>query len=812
MVETGHYPPSLEGPLCNPTDTATPGPRPTPARLRLPDGRPLQPTLPPRLNCQSVFSSKDYTIGASTVLRSPNWCRPLDIPAEDQSITIPPSAEMSALAFASLQLLPVPMMVLSEKKVVVFANEAMTTLLDIVPEETPWPKPDGWRPQSATDILRGKSLFEVGIEIRDERSPEWESWKWDRMLEGVIMEMREISKREPESHKDSHSRVDDGNRVPHLIPWRMSLDHRGATTGVIFRSHRPHNSAGHGIPGEAQMQVSSQMSITAWKMNSETYFTLTFTAITHTVMPVKGIISSEPSRPASPMETSSSSATETPATPSCHDRYSSSEVLDTEIKHGGCSSTWAPPAEIDPIRSLLQQKIAKLKDVLIDLMEVPVFITWPDGSLAFPNRAAVELLRSASKTCVPVCHALDIINCFTLYKEDFSRALTLEEHPIVRTCKMRQNFNSLKVGLIDVLGNKKILDVGGKGIMDEQTGEFLAGMCWARDVTEFEEKLDAQKTVDELRFMTFCNIMPQLIWTTTPSGYVDWWSGGWYEFTGLTLSESIGLAWERSIHPNDSHATLKTWECSLETGKAYSMEYRLRGKDGQYCWMLARGLPLRDPTTNQILKWFGTCTDINELVQARLDAKQTREQLTNVMTHVALTLWTINKDLKVSMIDGDQIWVKNASTPQSSFIGESIYDIVSKEENPEFYAPLEGILNGTIIGEKIVEYNMNGRCLRTTYVPIKGQEDSSGKFNEDLVTGVIGVCVDITDRVIALKELADRERENQILMANERAAKEASKLKSVFLASMSHEIRTYVRKEWPTSLTRLMMLIYLMIE
>ncbi|KAF8424493.1 hypothetical protein EV426DRAFT_547935, partial [Tirmania nivea] len=789
MFETGREPdpPSLEESLCDFTDTATPAPRPTPARSRLPDDRPILPTLTPRLIYESAFSSRGHKVGASAVLRSPKWCRRLDIPVEDQPINMSPSAEMSALAFASLQLLPVPVMVLSQDKVVGFANEAMATLLDIVPEEIPWPRPDDWRPQSATDILRGKSLPEVGIEIRDEQSPGWESWRWNMLLEGVVKEMRGASEQKTESHQDSHNGVDYDKKVPHPIPWRMSLDLRGATTNVVFRPRGAHNNAGHEIPRENQMQTSSQMSVTAWELNSEIYFTLTFTSIKHTVVPVQEILPPEPSRSASPVETSS---TKKPVTSPCHDHHSSSEALDTEIRHGGCSSAWVPPAKIVPLRSNLEQKIAELGDPLIDLVEFPVLIMWADGSLVFPNRAAVELLKTISKNCDRVGHTLDIINCFTLYKEDFSRALTLEERPIVRTCRLRENFNSMKVGLIDVLGKKKIFDVGGKGIVDEQTGEFLAGMCWARDVTEFQEKLHAQKAEDELRFMTFCNVMPQLIWTTTPTGDVDWWSERWYDFTGLTLPESIGIAWEKSIHPNDLNETLGKWHYSLETGEGFGMEYRVKRWDGQYRWMLARGLPLRDPDMNRILKWFGTCTDINELVQARLDAKRAREQLTNVMAHAALTLWTIDKDLKVSMIEGDQIWAKNAGTAQSSFIGKNIYDIVSREDNLEFYAPLEGILNGTITEEKNAEYNMNGRCLRTTYVPIKGQEDSSGNFNEDLVTGVIGICVDITDRVNTLQELAERERENQILMANERAANEASKLKSVFLASMSHEIRT----------------------
>lgn len=732
------------------------------------DSRPLQPTLPARLSCESHFYSRGYTCGTSAMFRLPSWCRRLDVPTEEQTILKSPSPELTTLAFASLQLLPVPVMVLSSQKVVVFANEAMSALLDINPEGVLSQGLEGWSPRSVMAMLQGKSLFEVGIAILDERSPEWEDQGWDTMLDGLIQEMSNPYRYS--SNSDSEEKK--------TFPWRLSLDPRGATVDVVFR---PHKAESHNdTTSKSRIQISAQMSVTAWVMDSDTYFTLTFTSVTHTIK--------TPSRAASPADPILSSPAETHTSLSCDWR---NELSESGAKNGGCSSLRVAPLVIAPARSIVQHKLAKLKDAIIDLMDLPVLILGVDGSLVFPNRAGLDLLKSLSKSCLPVDHTLDIINCFTPYKEDFSRPLSLEEHPVVRVCKNRENFNNLKVGLFDILGNKKVHDTCGKGIYDEETGEFYAGVIWSRDITEFQEKLDAQKAADELRFMTICNVMPQLIWTSSPSGYVDWWSERWYDFTGLSLPESLGLAWEQSIHPQDLEETLKKWKASLSSGEAYGIEYRVKRCDGQYRWMLGRGLPLRDPATNQILKWFGTCTDIDELVEARLDTKRTREQLTNVMAHAALTVWTIDRDFKVCMIDGDQVWAKNAGTPQSSFIGESIYSIISKEENPNFYAPLEGILNGTITGEDNAEYNMNGRCLRTTFVPIKGQ-DCHGNRDETVVTGVIGVCVDITDKVKALHELAEREKENQILMTNERAANEACKLKSIFLASMSHEIRTYV--------------------
>lgn len=64
------------------------------------------------------------------------------------------------------------------------------------------------------------------------------------------------------------------------------------------------------------------------------------------------------------------------------------------------------------------------------------------------------------------------------------------------------------------------------------------------------------------------------------------------------------------------------------------------------------------------------------------------------------------------------------------------------------------------------------------------------RINEAFIDGVIGVSMDVTEIKDRETEIQNQERENTRLLANEAAAKEASRLKSQFLANMSHEIRT----------------------
>jgi PAS domain S-box-containing protein len=127
---------------------------------------------------------------------------------------------------------------------------------------------------------------------------------------------------------------------------------------------------------------------------------------------------------------------------------------------------------------------------------------------------------------------------------------------------------------------------------------------------EYTEKLATQSEENEQQFQLICDTMPQMLWTTTPDGYHDYFSQRWYDYTGLTPEKSLGLGWQLPFHPDDMPATTKRWAHSLATGDEYTTEYRCQRADGAWRWMLGRALPLRDVKTGKIIKWFGTCTDI----------------------------------------------------------------------------------------------------------------------------------------------------------------------------------------------------------
>lgn len=132
----------------------------------------------------------------------------------------------------------------------------------------------------------------------------------------------------------------------------------------------------------------------------------------------------------------------------------------------------------------------------------------------------------------------------------------------------------------------------------------------------------------EARFRAIADSMPQMVWSTRPDGFHDYYNARWYEFTGMEEGSTDGEAWNDMFHPEDQERAWGLWRESLASGAPYEIEYRLRRHDGVYRWTLGRAMPIRDEA-GEIVRWFGTCTDIDDL--KRMD--QAKELLSQELSH-----------------------------------------------------------------------------------------------------------------------------------------------------------------------------------
>ena len=169
--------------------------------------------------------------------------------------------------------------------------------------------------------------------------------------------------------------------------------------------------------------------------------------------------------------------------------------------------------------------------------------------------------------------------------------------------------------------------VGGVRELDQIGDALRATGIALEERADARDQAEAALRTSEQRFRMLAESLPQLVWTCLPDGRVDYLSRQWLDYTGMSEAEPLdSRQLKRFIHPDDLVATTASWAAAAEGRASYDLEHRIRGADGSYRWFKTRGTPVTD-SAGQTIKWFGTCTDIQDIVEARDTLARNSEQL-----------------------------------------------------------------------------------------------------------------------------------------------------------------------------------------
>jgi diguanylate cyclase (GGDEF)-like protein/PAS domain S-box-containing protein len=148
-------------------------------------------------------------------------------------------------------------------------------------------------------------------------------------------------------------------------------------------------------------------------------------------------------------------------------------------------------------------------------------------------------------------------------------------------------------------------------------------------ITIFFRNIDDRKRAEnilrerERQLRRTLDHIPQMVWSTRPDGHHDYYSRLWYEFTGVPEGSTDGEGWNAMFHPEDQERAWAQWRRALATGEPYEIEYRLRHHSGEYRWVLGRAWAETNEQ-NEIVRWYGTCTDIHDRVCAEQALHESR--------------------------------------------------------------------------------------------------------------------------------------------------------------------------------------------
>jgi formate hydrogenlyase transcriptional activator len=156
----------------------------------------------------------------------------------------------------------------------------------------------------------------------------------------------------------------------------------------------------------------------------------------------------------------------------------------------------------------------------------------------------------------------------------------------------------------------------------------MASVTRQRSQEALSRALDGLKN-SERKLRQVIDTIPALAWSILPDGSNEFLNKRWHEYTGLSPGESHGSGWQTAIHPEDRAPLLEKWQGLLSSGEPGEMEARLRRYDGVFRWFLMRVEPFRDET-GKIVKWYGTCTDIETLKETEAKLREDERELRRI--------------------------------------------------------------------------------------------------------------------------------------------------------------------------------------
>ncbi len=276
-----------------------------------------------------------------------------------------------------------------------------------------------------------------------------------------------------------------------------------------------------------------------------------------------------------------------------------------------------------------------------------------------------------------------------LHPDDLGRTTAAFLSTLDPASRLAYDVEYRTIGLED--GVTRWVAARGRGLFED--GRCVRAIGTAIDITarkQDDERLrrsEAMLADSEAKFRAITDSIDQMVWSNRPDGVDDFYNQRWYDYTGLPPGSTHGGAWRGLFHAEDEARAAAAWQTSLKSGAPYRAEYRLRHRTGQYRWVLARAQAVHD-ATGRVVRWYGTCTEIEEIVQARDVLARSRRELEREVTQRTAErdqVWRNVQDLLLvttadgTVLSANPAWLTTLGWRPEELVGTRIASLVDPE-------------------------------------------------------------------------------------------------------------------------------------
>ena len=286
----------------------------------------------------------------------------------------------------------------------------------------------------------------------------------------------------------------------------------------------------------------------------------------------------------------------------------------------------------------------------------------------------------------------------------------------------------------------------------------------------------------EQRYRTLADSGQALIWESGTDKKCTYFNKVWLEFTGRTLDQELGDGWTENVHAEDIGYLINFYSNAFDRREPFSIDYRLRDRNGDYRWIQDRGTPQFN-SQGVFVGYIGHCLDVTEIKLAENENKDKSTILTNLLINLQEGILLEDANRRIALTNQLFCDLFAIPVPPELLIGADCSN--SAEQSKQLFKDPEKFVAdiSKILFYKVAVYNdelelADGRYFERDYIPT---------YLEQNYTGHLWKYRDITVRKQAVNKLRDlndnlelkiNQRTNQLSKTNETLRQEIAERKN----------------------------------